>query len=186
MSEDASLSDDAGNRDEHSGAHSSAHSSENPGAATPKPSWTPFILLMVLSTLMVGGVIYGVIQVRKSPVSLSLQKKGVSMALEKIDLVPGSGETLAPGMTVTLHYKGYLDDGTVFDSSYQRDQPFTFLLGQNSVIQGWEEGIPGMKVGGERKLIIPPELAYGERGAPPAIPPSATLTFEVKVLKATK
>lgn len=99
------------------------------------------------------------------------------------DLEVGAGEQADTGDTVTVHYTGTLQDGTKFDSSLDRGQPYTFTIGQGRVIAGWEEGIPGMKVGGKRKLTIPPELGYGAGGSPPVIPANATLIFEVELLE---
>ena len=95
----------------------------------------------------------------------------------------GSGTEAAAGKRVTVHYTGTLTDGTKFDSSVDRGQPFSFPLGAGQVIQGWEKGVAGMKVGGKRKLTIPPELGYGERGAPPVIPPNATLVFDGELIE---
>ena len=86
-------------------------------------------------------------------------------------------------MTVTVHYTGTLEDGTQFESSRDREQPYTFVLGAGMVIRGWDEGLQGMLEGGIRRLEIPPDLAYGEEGAPPVIPPNATLIFEVELLE---
>ena len=86
------------------------------------------------------------------------------------------------GDTVQIHYTGWLDDGTKFDSSLDRGQPFVFTLGANEVIRGWDLGVEGMQVGGKRKLTIPPELGYGASGAGDAVPPNATLVFEVELL----
>lgn len=102
--------------------------------------------------------------------------------LEKIDLVVGTGAEAHKGSAVSVHYVGTLQDGTVFDSSRARDQPFTFIIGQGKVIRGWEQGVPGMRVGGKRKLVVPPQLGYGEDGQPPKIPGNATLFFEIELL----
>ncbi|MBZ0093168.1 MAG: FKBP-type peptidyl-prolyl cis-trans isomerase [Sulfuricellaceae bacterium] len=98
------------------------------------------------------------------------------------DLSEGSGETAVAGQTVEVHYTGWLTDGTKFDSSKDRNQPFQFPLGAGHVIRGWDEGVQGMKVGGVRKLTIPPRLGYGARGAGGVIPPNASLVFEVELL----
>jgi FKBP-type peptidyl-prolyl cis-trans isomerase FkpA len=98
------------------------------------------------------------------------------------DVTLGDGEVAAAGQSVTVHYTGWLTDGSKFDSSKDRNDPFVFGLGQRQVIAGWDEGVQGMKVGGKRKLTIPPALGYGARGAGGVIPPNATLVFEVELL----
>lgn len=98
------------------------------------------------------------------------------------DLRVGDGPVAKAGKMVTVHYRGTLADGTVFDESYKRGQPFQFNLGAGQVIKGWDQGVAGMKVGGKRKLVIPPALAYGDAGAGGVIPPNSTLTFEVELL----
>ncbi|KXK09482.1 FKBP-type peptidyl-prolyl cis-trans isomerase [Candidatus Dojkabacteria bacterium] len=98
------------------------------------------------------------------------------------DVVVGEGPIALPGNTVTVHYVGTLTDGTQFDSSIDREQPFSFVLGKGNVIPGWDQGVQGMQVGGKRKLTIPAELAYGESGQGTIIPPNATLEFEVEML----
>ena len=102
--------------------------------------------------------------------------------LRFIDIVEGTGESPLPGAEVTVHYAGYLRDSTRFDSSIDRGEPLTFRIGIGYVIRGWDEGVKGMKVGGKRKLIIPPHLAYGERGWPGKVPPSAELVFDIELL----
>ncbi|RMG36683.1 MAG: FKBP-type peptidyl-prolyl cis-trans isomerase [Gammaproteobacteria bacterium] len=98
------------------------------------------------------------------------------------DLVEGEGPAAEAGQQVSVHYTGWLQDGTKFDSSIDRNQPFQFPLGKGRVIRGWDEGVAGMKVGGKRRLTIPPQLGYGAQGAGGVIPPNATLIFEVELL----
>jgi len=98
------------------------------------------------------------------------------------DTREGEGAVVAAGQRVSVHYTGWLTNGTKFDSSKDRNDPFDFPLGGGRVIRGWDEGVQGMKVGGVRKLTIPPELGYGARGAGGVIPPNATLVFEVELL----
>jgi len=102
--------------------------------------------------------------------------------LQYIELREGTGHTAEHGRRISVHYTGWLLDGTKFDSSVDRGQPFEFVLSKGTVIDGWVEGVQGMRVGGRRQLIIPPDLAYGAEGAPPTIPPYATLVFEVELL----
>ncbi len=99
------------------------------------------------------------------------------------DLNVGEGAEAVAGQEVTVHYTGWLTNGSKFDSSKDRFQPFSFPLGAGHVIKGWDQGVAGMKVGGKRKLTIPPELGYGARGAGGVIPPNATLVFEVELLQ---
>lgn len=110
-------------------------------------------------------------------------------ALEVTDLVVGQGAEASPGATVTVHYTGWMYDhtrpekkGAAFDSSRKSGQPFSFVLGQKQVIAGWDQGVTGMKVGGQRRLVIPSALAYGDAGAGGVIPPGATLVFDVELL----
>ncbi len=99
------------------------------------------------------------------------------------DLVVGDGAVAQAGDTVSVHYTGWLKDGTKFDSSVDRGTPFEFPLGAGRVIPGWDEGVAGMRVGGQRKLVIPPELGYGDSGAGGVIPGGATLVFDVELLE---
>lgn len=105
------------------------------------------------------------------------------MALQIEDIKEGTGAEAKAGQSVTVHYVGTLTNGNKFDSSRDRDQGFTFRLGAGQVIRGWDQGVAGMKIGGVRKLTIPPELGYGARGFPPVIPPNSTLVFEVELLE---
>lgn len=104
------------------------------------------------------------------------------MGLQTEDLKVGTGAEAVSGKQISVHYTGWLTDGKKFDSSVDRGQPFSFRLGAGQVIQGWDQGFAGMKVGGKRKLTIPPEMGYGSRGAGGVIPPNATLVFEVELL----
>ena len=98
------------------------------------------------------------------------------------EVAQGEGKEAEPGKVVVVHYTGWLPNGEKFDSSRDRNDPFSFTLGAGQVIAGWDEGVAGMRVGGRRKLVIPPDLGYGTAGAPPDIPPGATLVFDVELL----
>ena len=106
--------------------------------------------------------------------------------LAYVDIVAGSGASPVSGKPVKVHYTGVLENGTKFDSSVDRGEPFVFTIGVGQVIPGWDEGVMSMKVGGKRKLIVPPQLGYGAAGAGGVIPPNATLIFDVELLDVAK
>jgi peptidylprolyl isomerase len=110
------------------------------------------------------------------------QETRTPSGLKYIDEVVGTGASPTPGQMVTVNYVGTLENGSKFDSSFDRNQPFKFPIGQGRVIKGWDEGVMTMKVGGKRKLIVPPELGYGSRSMGPKIPANSTLIFEVELL----
>lgn len=121
-----------------------------------------------------------------SPMKVNGQPTTTASGLQYWDIVVGTGVTAAPGSTVKVHYSGFLTTGEKFDSSRDRGEPFSFPLGAGQVIKGWDEGVAGMKVGGKRQLRIPPDLGYGASGAGGAIPPNATLIFDVELLEVGK
>ena len=116
------------------------------------------------------------------PPTVSAEPVTTGSGLKYIDIEPGSGDSPEPGQTVVVHYTGWLENGTKFDSSVGRGQPFSFPIGAGRVIRGWDEGVATMQLCGQRRLIIPPDLAYGARGQGP-IPPNATLIFDVELLE---
>jgi len=120
------------------------------------------------------------------PTKVNGQPHTTPSGLQYWDIVAGTGATAAAGSTVKVHYTGWLINGGKFDSSRDRGEPFSFLLGAGQVIKGWDEGVAGMKVGGKRQLRITPELGYGASGAGGVIPPNATLIFDVELLEVGK
>ena len=153
---------------------------------------------MKLSNLLLGGLLVCSLTACKAdtsaPTNPSTNKENTAMAINitelvKTDTVVGTGREAEPGFNVTVHYTGWLYDekapehkGKKFDSSVDRKDPFKFDLGAGQVIQGWDEGFAGMKIGGKRTLTIPSEMGYGARGAGGVIPPNATLVFDVELL----
>lgn len=141
--------------------------------STRQPSGTVILIVTVIVVVAAVGYYFYLSRSRgtKTPTGLQIMDERV-----------GTGESPKPGQSVTVHYTGRLEDGTVFDSSVERNQPFTFQIGKGVVIKGWDEGVMSMKVGGKRRLTIPPQLGYGIQGSPPTIPPNATLIFDVELL----
>jgi FKBP-type peptidyl-prolyl cis-trans isomerase len=147
-----------------------------------------FVTLFLVVLVVVGG--YFVSQIPSDSANidttdtLGAETSGVDMneKLEIQDEIVGTGAEAISGKTITVNYSGTLTDGTKFDSSYDRNEPFTFVLGAGEVIQGWAQGFAGMKIGGKRKLTIPPSLGYGSNDMG-VIPPNSTLIFEVELLK---
>ena len=136
------------------------------------------VAIVVVIVLAAGAVVY-VIKHRSGGEGTEVT---TASGLKYIDIVSGTGPSPRIGQTVSVHYTGTLENGTKFDSSYDHNKPFEFPIGTGRVIKGWDEGLMSMKVGGKRKMIIPPGLGYGARGAPPNIPGNSRLIFDVELL----
>lgn len=136
------------------------------------------IAIVIIVVLALSAVAY--VLMHRGPATGA--EVATASGLKYIDMVEGTGATPQKGQTVMVHYTGTLENGTKFDSSFDRGQPYEFRLGEGAVIKGWDEGLASMKVGGKRKLIVPPPLGYGVRGSPPKIPPNSILLFDVELL----
>jgi FKBP-type peptidyl-prolyl cis-trans isomerase len=151
-----------------------------------KTSWYGVVLAAIVVLVVVvwwqSGGVEEQTSAPQGAISSIIPTITTQMGLEMTDTVQGTGAEAKAGDKVSVHYTGTLADGTVFDSSKSRGTPFEFTLGAGAVIKGWDAGVAGMKVGGTRKLVIPPELAYGSRAVGP-IPPNSTLTFVVELLE---
>jgi FKBP-type peptidyl-prolyl cis-trans isomerases 1 len=136
----------------------------------------------LLLSLSSGSIAADNQQIKKETKNMAEQTVTTESGLTYLDMTAGTGRLAELGDTASVHYTGWLADGKKFDSSVDRKEPFSFRLGAGQVIKGWDEGVMGMKIGGKRKLTIPPQLGYGARGAGGVIPPNATLTFDVELL----
>lgn len=144
-----------------------------------KSSWIIIGFIVIIVLLLTGGIFWWSLQ----PAEIKKMTNTQITELKIEDLVVGTGVEAKSGDTISVNYTGTLLNGTKFDSSYDRNQPFSFVLGAGQVIQGWDKGFAGMKVGGKRKLTIPSDMAYGSRGAGGLIGPNEPLLFEVELLK---
>ena len=149
----------------------------NPGGSRKKNQQIKIVAISLVVGLAIASIVY-VMWHRRSSASGEVR---TASGLKYVDIREGTGPTPKLGQTVVVHYTGTLENGSKFDSSLDRGQPFEFRIGTGAVIQGWDEGLMSMKVGGKRKLIIPPSLGYGPR-AQPNIPANSTLIFDVELL----
>ena len=137
---------------------------------------------LVVTLLVLMTMASPVIAVNDAPAKVSGSGKATSSGVQYWDLKAGTGAVAESGKTVSIHYTGWLTDGKKFDSSLDRGRPFSFRLGEGSVIKGWDEGVAGMKVGGKRQLKVPAASAYGDQGKGGVVPPKANLTFEIQLV----
>lgn len=143
---------------------------------------TRAVVYVIIAAIAVAAVLFVLLRGGGSTPSPGSEVTTAS-GLKYVDEVVGTGDSPKLGQNVTVHYTGTLENGTKFDSSVDRGQPYNFRIGMGSVIKGWDEGVMTMKVGGKRRLVIPSNLGYGAAGRPPTIPPNATLIFEVELLR---
>jgi len=157
---------------------------KKPKVPVPRFFRNPVVEKFVLYVLpvLIFSFIFVIVMDSTNTVNIPASNDAGELQIE--DVKEGDGKEAKVGDKVKVHYSGTLTDGTKFDSSYERDEPFEFTLGEGQVITGWEQGVAGMKVGGKRILTIPPELGYGEQEAG-SIPPNSTLLFEIELLKVT-
>lgn len=140
--------------------------------------------MRVLSVIFVLFLLFSCSKKEEGPFAIPDDAIESKTGLKYVDVKVGSGDAASPNRKIVVHYTGWLlEDGRKFDSSVDKNRPFEFDLGTGSVISGWDEGVTGMRVGGKRRLFLPSHLAYGERGIPGVIPPSATLVFDVELLE---
>lgn len=137
------------------------------------------IAIVIVAALAISAIAYLISKRTGGP---SGQEVTTASGLKYVDIVEGTGASPTTGQLISVHYTGTLQNGTKFDSSVDRGRPYEFRIGTGSVIKGWDEGLMNMKVGGKRKLIIPPSLGYGPRGNPPNIPGNSTLLFDVELM----
>jgi peptidylprolyl isomerase len=140
------------------------------------------VAVVVIVGLLAAGAAYLFAPARPGRGVADGAEVSTASGLRYTDLVEGTGASPRPGQSATVHYTGTLENGTKFDSSRDKGRPYTFTLGAGEVIKGWDEGVATMKVGGRRRLVVPPVLGYGAGGRPPLIPPNSTLVFDIELL----
>jgi hypothetical protein len=158
------------------------HTSQQSAPAKGPDKKTQLIIGIAIAALVAVGLIYWFARGKSGGTSGPGGEVTTASGLKYVDIKEGDGASPKAGQTVVVHYTGTLENGTKFDSSVDKGKPLQFAIGRGAVIQGWDEGLMTMKVGGKRKLIVPPKLGYGAAGRPPTIPPNSTLLFDVELL----